>query len=137
MWHDISNYQINKEGVILGHVGYGPIGMILVWPSALFLEDSEPGGPMIRAFPIGLKKARYSQNPSSFTSDTFQFEWFNLYLDPCFTEIMNLSTNLLDSTYNTCYTQNNDGSTRRGWATFSKWDGLTCTWTCFSRRIQI
>ena len=25
----------------------------------------------------------------------------------------------------------------RGWATFSKWDGLTCTWTCFSRRIQI
>ena len=42
MWHYISNYQINKEGVILGHVGYGPIGMILVWPSALFLEDSEP-----------------------------------------------------------------------------------------------
>jgi hypothetical protein len=98
LWHDISNYQINKEGVILGHVGYGPIGMILVWPSALFLEDSEPGGPMIRVFPIGLKKARYSQNPSSFKSDTFQFEWFNLNLDPFLMEIMNLATKLLYST---------------------------------------
>ena len=53
---------------------------------------------MIRAFPMGLKKARYSQNPSSFKSDTFQFEWFNLYLDPFLMEIMNLATKLLYST---------------------------------------
>jgi hypothetical protein len=86
-----------RRGVILGHVGCGKIGMILVWSGASFQGDSEPGGPMIRAFLTGLKNAKYSQNPSSLKSDTFQFEWFNLYLDPCFIEIMNLATKLLDS----------------------------------------
>ena len=52
---------------------------------------------MIRAFLIGLKNVKYSQNPSSLKSDTFQFEWFNLYLNPCFIEIMNLATNLFYS----------------------------------------
>ena len=88
--------SIRRE-VILGHVGCGSIGMILVWSGASFQEDSEPGGPMIRAFLIGLKHAKYSQNPSSLTSDTLQFEWFNLYLDPFFIKIMNLATKLLDS----------------------------------------
>ena len=97
--HSISRVLgYHKERVILGHVGYGPIGMVLVWSSALFWEDSEPGGPMIRAFLIGLKKARYSQNPSSLKSDTFQFKWFNLYLDQFLMEIMNLATKLLYST---------------------------------------
>ena len=82
----------------MGYVGYGPIGMILVWSGASFWEDSEPCGPMIRAFLIGLKNAKYSQNPSSLKSDTFQFEWFNLYPDPFLIEIMNLATKLLYST---------------------------------------
>ena len=51
--------SIRRE-VILGHVGCGSIGMILVWSGASFQEDSEPGGPMIRAFLIGLKNAKYS-----------------------------------------------------------------------------
>ena len=88
--------SIRRE-VILRHVGCGPIGMILVWSGASFQEDSEPSGPMIRAFLIGLKNTKYSQNPSSLKSDTLQFEWFNLYLDPFFIEIMNLATKLLDS----------------------------------------
>ena len=53
---------------------------------------------MIRAFLIWLKNVKYSQNPSSLKSDTFQFEWFNLYLDPLLIEITNLATKLLYST---------------------------------------
>ena len=83
---------------------------------------------MIRAFLIWLKNAKYSQNPSSLKSDTFQFEWFNLYLDPFLIEIMNLATKLLYSTWNTCYTQNREHQERLGNILQMGWFDLYMNW---------
>ena len=110
----------------MGHAGYGPIGMILVWSSALFWEDSEHVGPMIRALLIGLKNAKYSQNPSSLKVTPSNLNGSTVPR-PIFNRDNESGHKIALFNLEHLLHPNNDGSTRRGWATFSKWHGLTCT----------
>jgi len=65
------------------------------------------------------------------------FGLFDLYQDPFFEEIMNLTTELLYFAWAMCYSQNGNWEPGGGLEMFSDWDDLTCVWTGFSRRIHI
>jgi hypothetical protein len=71
------------------------------------------------------------------SGDLLCLDWFNLYLDLFFEEIMNLDTKCWWLFYILCNNQINPGYWGEGQVTFSEWDDLYVIWTGCCKRFWI